>query len=194
MFSLGFSLESLLWGRTPAIMCNSNISEGTRNVMERGRKWRKIWAAILNNWWSSQLISLCRNRVFCRRGTIYPYKLWPSKLPVWPEHHQILTLFCGSPLFYPGFFSPLYPPCISENNELFQLYQRTWAWKNRWKGVIDLTRMQSSYNDLSITNFSPDYSMYITTLALLVKDSCREFSWLFPCNKNRELKKIFLFH
>lgn len=159
--------------------------------MERGRKLRKIWTATLNNWWSSQLISLYRNRVFCRRGTICLYKLWPSKLPAWAEHNQIMTLSCGSSLFYPFFFVPSHPPGISENNELFLLYQGTWAWKNWWKGVIDLTRIQSSYDVLLMTSFSPDYSMYITTVTLLVKNFYSEFSCLFTCNNNRELQKTF---
>lgn len=161
--------------------------------MERGRKRRKIWAATLNNWWSNQMISLCRNRFFCRRGTICPCKLWPSELPVWAEHHQILTLSCGSSLFYQFFFVPPLPRCILENNLLFLLCQRTWAWKNWWKGVIDLIRFQSSYDDLLMTSFRPDYPMYIKTVAVLVKDFYSAFSCIFPCNKNRELQNFFFF-
>lgn len=82
--------------------------------MERGRKWRKIWSVILDNWWSSQLISLSRNRAFCRRGTICPYKLWPSKLPVLDELHLILALSCGSPLFFPRPAPP--PALVPESN------------------------------------------------------------------------------
>lgn len=48
----------------------------------------------------------------------------------------------------------------------------------------------NSYGDLLRTSFSPDYSTYITTVALLAKDFFSEFSCLFPCNMNREAQKI----
>lgn len=44
-----------------------------------------------------------------------------------------------------------------------------------------------------MTSFSPDYSMYTTTVAPLVNNFYSEFSYLFPCNKNTELEIISFF-